>query len=847
MADTDKTKRYIPANIEDIMHTAYLQYSLSVNIGRAIPDVRDGLKPGNRRILYAMRQLGLVHTHAYTKCAKVVGEVIGNYHPHGDQSVYDTLVRMAQEFAMRYTLIDGQGNFGSIDGDAAAAYRYTECRLERLAEELLTDLDKETVDMVPNFDESVMEPTVLPARFPNLLVNGTTGIGVGMATNIPPHNLSEIIDGTVHLIDNPAATAKELMQHIRGPDFPTGGTIMGIQPIIDLYEKGRGVIRVRATATIEETETGKERIIVTEIPYAVNKESLIKRIAELVNDKIVPGISAMNDESSGRVGMRIVIDVKKNEMAEIVLNQLYKHTPLQTSFGAQFLVVDHNRPRTMTLAQVLQAYIDHRLEVITRRSRFDLEKAKARAHLLEGLLIAVDNINEVVRIIRESRTRDDASANLASRFGLSKRQINAILDMRLHQLTGLAREELKQEYDAVMSEIERLTQLLADRQALMGVVKQELLEVKEKYGDVRRTDIVTADDDIDIEDLIKRSICAITVSATGYIKRLPIELFRTQHRGGKGVVAMQTKEEDSVAKLFSACTHDYILFVTSRGRMHRLKVYEIPEAQRASRGKAIVNLLNLEPDEQLRAMITVEKVDVDDQFLIFATRNGYVKKTPLSEFSNLRRKGIKAIRIPEDDDLIDVQRSDGHCEVMLFSRQGMASRFSESQLRPMGRTARGVIGMRLRKANDAVVSMAVVEPGADVLTITVKGIGKRSNIGTGHTEQDKAIGGGYRLTNRGGRGVISMRLQGNDSVVSALKVIPGSELMMTTVDGQLVRISVGELRSIGRSTQGVKVIGLHDDDKVVSVTMIPKLGEEESAEPPVAEATQVTEVEDKKD
>lgn len=847
MADTDKTKRYIPANIEDIMHTAYLQYSLSVNIGRAIPDVRDGLKPGNRRILYAMRQLGLVHTHAYTKCAKVVGEVIGNYHPHGDQSVYDTLVRMAQEFAMRYTLIDGQGNFGSIDGDAAAAYRYTECRLERLAEELLTDLDKETVDMVPNFDESVMEPTVLPARFPNLLVNGTTGIGVGMATNIPPHNLSEIIDGTVHLIDNPAATAKELMQHIRGPDFPTGGTIMGIQPIIDLYEKGRGVIRVRATATIEETETGKERIIVTEIPYAVNKESLIKRIAELVNDKIVPGISAMNDESSGRVGMRIVIDVKKNEMAEIVLNQLYKHTPLQTSFGAQFLVVDHNRPRTMTLAQVLQAYIDHRLEVITRRSRFDLEKAKARAHLLEGLLIAVDNINEVVRIIRESRTRDDASANLASRFGLSKRQINAILDMRLHQLTGLAREELKQEYDAVMGEIERLTQLLADRQALMGVVKQELLEVKEKYGDVRRTDIVTADDDIDIEDLIKRSICAITVSATGYIKRLPIELFRTQHRGGKGVVAMQTKEEDSVAKLFSACTHDYILFVTSRGRMHRLKVYEIPEAQRASRGKAIVNLLNLEPDEQLRAMITVEKVDVDDQFLIFATRNGYVKKTPLSEFSNLRRKGIKAIRIPEDDDLIDVQRSDGNCEVMLFSRQGMASRFSEGQLRPMGRTARGVIGMRLGKANDAVVSMAVVEPGADVLTITVKGIGKRSNIGTGHTEQDKAIGGGYRLTNRGGRGVISMRLQANDSVVSALKVIPGSELMMTTVEGQLVRISIDELRSIGRSTQGVKVIGLHDDDKVVSVTMIPKLGEEEAAEPPVAEATQVTEAEGKKD
>ncbi len=833
MAEEKQRKEYIPVNIEDIMHSAYLQYSLSVNIGRAIPDVRDGLKPGNRRILFAMRQLGLTHSHAYSKCAKVVGEVIGNYHPHGDQSIYDTLVRMAQDFSMSCPLIDGQGNFGSIDGDNAAAYRYTECRMERLAEELLTDLEKDTVDMSPNFDESLMEPTVLPARFPNLLVNGTTGIGVGMATNIPPHSLGEVIDGTVHLIDNPAATPKELMQFIKGPDFPTGGTVMGIQPIIDLYETGHGIITLRGKATIEETKEGRERIIVTEIPYAVNKESLITKIADLVHAKVIPGISGLNDESSSRVGIRIVMDVKMKELAEVVLNQLYKHTPLQTSFGALFLVVDRNKPRTMTLPQLLQAYIDHRLEVITRRTEFELAKAQDRAHILEGLLIAVENISDVIAIIRASRTREEAATGLIARYELTRRQTNAILDMRLHQLTGLAMDEVKNEYDQIMERIAYLKNLLADKDLRMDVVKEELIEVREKYGKERRTEIISAGYDINIEDLIKRAIVALTVSNTGYIKRLDLDHFRTQHRGGKGVIAMQTKEEDYVRQLFTACTHDYIFFFTNKGKMHWLKVYEIPEAQRAARGKAIVNLVQMDPDEQIRAMLTVEEVDVDDRYLIFSTSRGIVKKTRLSAFKNLRRKGIKSIVLNEGDDLIDVQMTDGNKEVMLFSVQGMACRFTEDKVRPTGRVGKGMIGIRLgKKKDDAVIAMSVVDKGVDIINITALGMGKRSNIGTGFSEQDKETGGGYRLTNRGGKGVTSIKLKPRDKVVGALKVEDGDEIMMTTVNGQMVRINVDEVRTIGRSSQGVKVIDLREKDRVASVTRIQALKEVEGAEDP---------------
>ena len=829
MYNEDNVKAYIPLNIEDIMHSAYLQYSLSVNIGRAIPDVRDGLKPGNRRILFAMRQLGLTHSHAYSKCAKVVGEVIGNYHPHGDQSIYDTLVRMAQDFSMRYPLIDGQGNFGSIDGDSPAAYRYTECRMERLAEELLTDLDKDTVDKIPNFDESIMEPTVLPAGFPNLLVNGTTGIGVGMATNIPPHNLGEVIDGVIHLIDNPMATPIDLMKFIKGPDFPTGATIRGIQPIIDLYETGHGIISVRAKANIEELDNGRERIVVTEIPYAVNKEILIKKIADLVNHKVITGLSALNDESSSRVGIRIVADVKSNARADIVLNQLYKHTALQSSYGSTFLVVHKNTPTTMNLPQVLQAYIDHRLEVITRRSQFELEKAKARAHILEGLLKAVDNIDKVISIIRASRTKDEAATNLIAQFEFSKKQTTAILEMRLHQLTGLARDELNKEYDEVKAKIDYLESLLASKELRMGVVKDELTIIKEKYADPRRSEIVTSGNEINIEDLITRSICAITVSNTGYIKRLPIDIFRTQHRGGKGVKAMETKEEDFVRQLFTACTHDYIFFFTSKGLMHWLKVYEIPEGQRTGKGKAIVNLLELQPDEQLRAMLTVEEVDVEDQYLIFATRQGIIKKTRLSAFKHMRHKAIKSLILEDGDDLIDVQLSNGNNQVMLFTTQGMAARFDEKQVRPTGRVGKGMIGIRLKKENDGVVALAVVDKATDILNITENGMGKRSNIGTGIAEQDKEQGGGYRLTNRGSKGVTSIKLKPDDKVVAALQVESGDEIMITTVSGQLVRISTDEIRSIGRSSQGVKVIDLRGKDKVTGISRIQELtGEDES-------------------
>ncbi|MEI8079638.1 MAG: DNA gyrase subunit A, partial [bacterium] len=616
----DIRKNDIPFAIEDIMHNAYLQYSLSVNVGRAIPDVRDGMKPGNRRILFAMRQLGLSKSHSYTKCAKVVGEVIGNYHPHGDLAVYDTLVRMAQDFSMRYPLVDGQGNFGSIDGDSPAAYRYTECRLERLAEELLADIERDTVDMRPTFDEKNLEPCVLPARFPNLLVNGTTGIGVGMATNIPPHNLGEIIDATVALIDNPRTTIRELMQHLPGPDFPTGASIMGMRSIVALYETGRGSIRVRGRATIEE-EDGRERIIVTEIPYALNKENLVAKIAELVNEKRLVGISGISDESSSRAGIRIVVDVKRGAMGSIVLNQLYALTQLETVFAAQFLVVDKNRPKTLNLKQMLEAYIDHREEVVTRRTKFELKKAEDRDHIVQGLLIAQGNIDEVVKIIKESRDREAAGQGLMARFGLSQLQANAILDMRLHQLTNLAVEDLTQEHDALQQQITYYKELLASRGLLMGVVKKELTDLRAKYGDRRRTVILPGEKELDIEDLIARDICAIPVSATGYIKRVSASAYETQHRGGKGVMGMRTKDEDYVDMLLTCCTHDTILFFTNRGLMHWLKAYEIPESSRDGQGKALVNLLQLAEGERVRAMIPVTQVDVEGQYIVMATKN----------------------------------------------------------------------------------------------------------------------------------------------------------------------------------------------------------------------------------
>ncbi len=827
---TEITRQDFPVNIEDIMHTAYLQYSLSVNVGRAIPDVRDGLKPGNRRILYAMRQLGLTKSHSYTKSAKVVGEVIGNYHPHGDAAVYDTMVRMAQDFAMRMPLVDGQGNFGSIDGDPAAAYRYTECRMERLAEELLSDIEKNTVNMLLTFDESNREPEVLPSRFPNLLVNGTTGIGVGMATNIPPHNLTEVIDATICLLENPSASIPELMTHLPGPDFPTGAIIRGMTEIRKLYETGHGVIRVRAKAEIEDKD-GKERIVVTEIPYAVNKENLVKKIADLVNEKKITGISALRDETSRRAGIRIVVDIKRGAMGNVVLNQLFAHTQLESSIGCTMLVVDRNRPRTLNLQQLLQAYIDHRIEVVTRRTQFELEKAEARAHIVEGLLVAVKNIDEVVKIIRESRTREEAGQRLMARFELSQPQVSAILEMRLHQLTGLAIEDLEKEYGELCERIAYLKSLLASRELLLGVIKDELIEVRDKYGDERRSEITADESDINYADLIPRHSCVITVSNTGYIKRVPADTYRTQHRGGKGVIGMGTKEEDYVEHLFNADSHDLIFFITDRGIMHWLNVYEIPEGVRVGKGKAVVNMIRIEPGEQIRAMITVGKEDVerDDLFMMVATRRGYIKKTALSAFKNLRKVGIRALKIEEDDDLIGAGISNGSNEIILSTAKGMACRFDESDVRAMGRVSRGVTGLRFKIEGDCIVSMEIVEHGEDaetdeeaeqgggpeLLVVSDGGMGKRSYVSN------------YRKTRRGAKGVVNIRLREGEQVVSAIQICDQDELILTTEKGQVVRIPANEIRTIGRASKGVRIMNLAKGDSITGVAKILEIDTED--------------------
>lgn len=834
--------RDFPVNIEDIMHTAYLQYSLSVNVGRAIPDVRDGLKPVNRRILYAMRQLGLSKSHATVKCARVVGEVMGKYHPHGDAAIYDALVRLAQDFSMRNPLVEGQGNFGNIDGDPAAASRYTECRMERLAEEMLSDIEKETVDMIPNFDESETEPAVLPARFPQLLVNGTTGIGVGMATNIPPHNLGEVIDATVCLLENPKATVDELMEHLPGPDFPTGAIIRGRYSLRQFYQTGHGSVKIRSKADIIEKD-GREQIIVTEIPYAVCKEQLVKKIAELVNEKRITGISGLRDESSKRTGMRIVIEIKRGAMASVVLNQLYAHTLLETTFGCTMLVVDHNRPRTMNLVQVLQAYIDHRLEVVLRRTIFDLRKAEARAHILEGLMKALANIDEVVQIIRESRSRADAAANLIARFEFTQVQTDAILDMRLHQLTGLAIEVLKAELEELLKRIEYLKALSASRDMRLGVIRDELLEIKEKYADPRRTEITTDDSDLNIADLIPRHSCVITVSNTGYIKRVPADTYRTQHRGGKGIIGMETKEEDHVEHLFNADSHDLIFFFTDRGFMYWLNVYEIPEGSRTGKGKAIVNMIKIEPGEKICAMLTVSQDEFNDpnKYIVMASRRGYIKKSELALFKNLRRVGLRALVIEDDDDLIGAGISENGNEILLSTRLGMACLFDQNdeQIRPMGRTARGVTGMRFKIPGDDVVSLEIIrehvysdeEPadenetetevevdvddeapvygsGPEVLVVTDGGMGKRSYVST------------YRKTNRGAKGVVNIRLREGESVLSVIQITEEDEILLTTERGQLVRIPAKEIRRVGRASKGVRIMNLNPGDRITGVAKL---------------------------
>ena len=847
----DLTIRDIPFDIDEIMHTAYLQYALSVNVGRAIPDVRDGLKPVNRRILYAMRMLNLVKSHPTAKCARVVGEVMGKYHPHGDAAIYDALVRLAQDFAMRYPLIEGQGNFGTIDGDPAAASRYTECRMERLTEELLSDIEKDTVLMVPNFDEEEVEPSVLPAGFPNLLVNGSTGIGVGMATNIPPHNLGEVINATIALMDNPGATVDELMEHLPGPDFPTGATIRGRYSLRQLYATGHGSVKMRAKAEIVEKD-GREQIVITEIPYAVNKTDLVVKIADLVRNKQVTGIADLRDETSDRSGMRIVVDIKRGVMGSVVLNQLYAHTSLETSIGCTMLVVDHNRPIVMNLAEILQAYIDHRLEVITRRTQFDLKKARARAHILEGFLLALDNLDEVVQMIRNSRTRAEAAQALMTRFGFTDVQVKAILDMRLHQLTGMAMDDVRNEYAELQKQIAYFESLLASREKRLGVIRDELIVVRDKYADPRRTEIVMDDSDLNVADLIPKHSCVITVSNTGYIKRVPASTYQTQHRGGKGIIGMETKDEDHVEHLFNSCSHDLIFFFTDRGFMYWLNVYEIPEGSRTGKGKAIVNMIKIEKGEKIRAMLTVrrEELDEPDKYIVMASKRGYIKKTPLSLFKNLRRVGLRALVIEDDDDLIGAAVSENGNEVLLSTRLGMACRFDQTddEIRPMGRTARGVTGMRFKLDGDDVVSMEIIHEhladeiasedaddevaeavetaengeveevtgeGPQILVVTTGGMGKRSFVSS------------YRKTRRGAKGVTSIRLRDGEEVLDAVQIVSGDELILTTAQGQLVRIPADEIRTIGRAAKGVKIMNIAAGDKVTGVAKLVKVAEEE--------------------
>jgi len=793
-------------NIEDEMQRSYIDYSMSVIIGRALPDVRDGMKPGARRILYAMRSLGLLHNKPYKKCAYVVGEVLGKYHPHGDSAVYDTLVRMAQDFAMRYMLVDGQGNFGSIDGDNAAAYRYTESRLTRMAEELLVDIDKSTVDMVPNYNGELTEPAVLPARIPNLLLNGSTGIAVGMATNIPPHNLGELVDALVCLIDRENATVDDLMKHVKGPDFPTGGVICGLKPITDMYRTGRGQIKLRGRAGVEEGKQGKESIIITEIPYAVNKANLLTDIAGLVQEKKIEGIADLRDESN-KDGIRIVVELKRGAVAKVILNNLYKHTQLQTTFGAILLAIDDGRPKVMNLRGMLQAFLDHRHDVVRRRTQFELDKAEARAHILEGLKIALDHLDAVVKIIRESKDRDHARVQLMSKFGLSEVQSNAILDMRLYQLTGLERDKLEAEYLELIKLISYLRDLLSSRAKLFGVIREDLLEVKKSYTDTRRTGIVPDEGEVNIEDLIADRGYVITVSHTGYIKRTAVSTYKAQRRGGKGVAGMETKEEDYVERLFVANTHDYILFFTPQGRVYWEKVYEIPEASRQSKGKALVNLLNVQSGDSIAAMIKVREF-AETQFVVFATQKGVIKKTNLGAFGNPRAAGIIAIAIDEGDRLIGVKQTDGHNEIVLTTRNGMSIRFNESELRGQGRDTRGVCGITLED-DDRVESLEIVDPRATFLVCTENGYGKRTSFDE------------YRVQKRGGKGLMTIRTsERNGPIVGAHAVQENDALMLITAQGQMIRMPVADVRVISRVTQGVRLINLEAGDKLVAATTV---------------------------
>ena len=807
---------HFPINIEDEVRRSFLDYSMSVIVARALPDVRDGLKPVHRRILYAMNQEGLLSNRSYSKCAGVVGEVLKHYHPHGDSAVYDALVRMVQDFSLRYPLIDGQGNFGSIDGDPAAAYRYTESRLHPLAEEMLRDIDRETVDFAPNFDGNMLEPTVLPSRVPNLLANGSAGIAVGMATNVPPHNLRELIAALIHEANHPACNLDDLLEHMPGPDFPTGATICGREGIRSAYATGKGLLRVRAKAGFEEGKRGGVRIVVSEIPYMVNKASLLERIADLVREGRIEGVSDLRDESN-RQGMRIVIELKKDTAEDIVLNQLYKMTPLQSTFGVNMLALVNGRPQTLTLKKVLRHFIDFRREVVTRRANYDLAQAEARAHLLEGFAIALDHLDEVIAIIRGSDDTATARAALISRFELSERQANAILEMRLRALTALERQKVLDELAEIRAKIADLKDLLASDERILGVVVEELEEIRERFGDERRTEIGEAVEGLTTEDLIVEEDMVVTISHQGYIKRNPVTQYRAQRRGGKGVAGMGTRDEDFVAQLFVASTHAYLLFFTNRGRVHWKKVYEVPQLGRAARGKAIANLLQLADGENVQATLVVREFSSDEErFVALATRKGVIKKTTLESFSNPRRGGIIAIKLDESDELIAACLTGGDQEIILASADGKSIRFPQEQVRSMGRAAAGVRGMQL-SSNDVVVGMEILSEGASILTVTQNGYGKRTPL------ED------YRIQNRGGRGVITIRTSDrNGSVVGVAQVVPDDQVMLITNRGKVLRSPVSGISKMGRATQGVRLMNLGDGEQVVAVA---SLAERDDADP----------------
>ena len=799
-------ERIIERNIEAEMKTAYIDYAMSVIVSRALPDVRDGLKPVHRRILYSMHEDGITSDKPYRKCANTVGSVLGRYHPHGDSSVYDAMVRLAQDFSMRYMLIDGHGNFGSIDGDGAAAMRYTESRMSKIAEQMLVDIEKNTVDFMPNYDDRLQEPTVLPSKIPALLVNGSSGIAVGMATNIPPHNLTEIIDGTIKVIDNPDTTNEELMEVVKGPDFPTGAMILGKEGIRDAYTTGRGKIIVRAETEIEEMSGNKQRIIVTSLPYQVNKENLIIKIDQLVKDRKIEGISEVRDESDRKERVRIVIELKRDARPQVILNQLFKHTQMQDTFGVIMLALVDGQPIELTLKQCLVEYIKHRKEVVLRRTKFELDKAEARAHILEGLIIAIDNIDEVIRIIRESY--DDAKERLMERFNLSEIQSQAILDMQLKRLQGLQREKLEEEYQELMRLIAYYKEILASETLVYDIIKTELIEIRDKFGDERLTKIAPAEGEFEEEDLIKEEQVVITLTRFGYIKRLPVDTYKSQRRGGKGITGMTTKEGDFVKTIFSSSSHDTLLFFSNKGKMYRLRGFEIPEAGRTAKGTAIVNLLNLEAGEKISAVIPIQNF-ADGKYLLMGTKNGLIKKTPLKEYDSNRKNGLMGITLKDDDELIDVRLTDGEDNVVLVTKKGLSITFDEKDVRPVGRTAQGVIGMRIDD-NDSVIGMEPIVSGsnATLLAITENGFGKR-------TELDE-----YRVQNRGGRGVITYKVTPKTGEIVGIKIVSGVEdIMLSTDTGTLIRLKSGEISVLGRATQGVTLMRTNEG-KVVSVEKI---------------------------